>query len=119
MRKRVMSVFWIIMLVSTLFVQAMAIEPYAVSYQPSLEFDGTTAVCSAGCMGDSMKDDLHATLTLYQGRNYIDSWSESDTGILSFEGKYRAVSGKSYKLTLEYSVNGKKMPSVSVTGVCP
>ena len=118
MRKRVMSVFWIIMLVSTLFVQAMAIEPYAVSYQPSLEFDGTTAVCSAGCMGDSMKDDLHATLTLYQGRNYIDSWSDSGKDSLSFSGSCKVERGKTYKLVLSYSVNGVEKPSVTVTNNC-
>ena len=119
MYNRILRAIGIVVLISVFFVPALAIEPRAESAKPSLSFNGTTAVCSALCKGNRTSDDIDVTLTLYQGRNYIDSWSESDTGILSFEGKCRAVSGKSYKLTLEYSVNGKKMPSVSVTSVCP
>jgi len=119
MHKRVLRTIGIVVLISVFFVQALAIEPRVESAKPSLSFDGTTAVCSALCKGNRTSDDIEVTLTIYQGRSYVDSWNDSGTGSVFLEGKCPATSGKSYKLTLEYSVNGKKMPSVSVTGVCP
>ena len=118
MRKRVLSVVWAVVLMSVLFVQAMAMEVRSVTARPSLRFDGTTAVCSVVCRGESSNDDLDVTLTLYQGRNEVCSWSDSGTGRVSVSGECQVVSGKSYKLMLEYSINGKTMTS-STSGVCP
>lgn len=119
MYNRILRAIGIVVLISVFFVPALAIEPRAESAKPSLSFHGTTAVCSALCKGNRTSDDIDVTLTLYQGRNYVDSWDDSGTGSVPLEGKCQAISGKSYKLALEYSVNGKKMPSVSVTSVCP
>ena len=119
MRKRVLSVVWAVVLMGVLFVQAMAMEPLSASATPELSFDGTTAICSVTCRGENSRDDLDVTLTLYQGRNEVCSWSDSGTDRVSVSGECRVVSGKSYKLTVEYSVNGKAKTQESTSGVCP
>ena len=107
------------LLVCILFtVSAQAIEPRAVRGIPSLVFNGTTAQCSALCNGGSSSDTVEATLTLYQGTTYIDSWSDSGKDSLSFSGSCKVERGKTYKLVLSYSINGVEKPSVTVTNTC-
>ncbi|WP_312637305.1 hypothetical protein [Oscillibacter sp.] len=49
----------------------------------------------------------------------MDSWSGSGTGAIFVSGQCAVKSGKSYTLTLSYSVNGMDKPSVSVSNTCP
>lgn len=83
-----------------------------------LSFNGTTAVCTAFCKGDSTKDTISATLTLYQGTTRIDSWSASGTGRVSFNEECKVEYGKTYRLELSCSINGTTQPSVSATKTC-
>lgn len=107
------------LLVCILFtVSAQAIEPRVVRGTPSLVFSGTTAQCSALCSGGKSSDTVEATLTLYQGTTYIDSWSDSGKDSLSFSGSCKVERGKTYKLVLTYSINGVEKPSVTVTNTC-
>ena len=55
----------------------------------------------------------------YQGNTYVDAWSGSGTGSVFVSGQCAVKSGKSYTLTLSYSVNGTAKPSVSVSNTCP
>ena len=107
------------LLVCILFtVSVQAIEPRVVRGTPSLVFNGTTAQYSALCSGGKSSDTVEATLTLYQGTTYIDSWSDSGKDSLSLSGSCEVQRGKTYKLVLVYSVNGVEKPSVSVTNTC-
>lgn len=116
MRRRICAL--IILVVLALSISVQAIEP-RTSAQLSLSFDGTTALCSVICRGSSSDDAIDATLTLYQGSTYVDSWSDSGKGQVSLSGSCKTVSGKSYKLVVDYSVNGRSKPSVYTTGKCP
>lgn len=107
------------LLVCILFtVSAQAIELRATGGTPSLVFNGTTAKCSAICGGGKSSDTVEATLTLYQGTTYIDSWNDSGKDSLNFSGSCKVERGKTYKLVLTYSVNGVEKPSVTVTNTC-
>lgn len=110
---------WMVLIVLVLSVSVQAVELRYVTAQPSLSFNGTVASCSAICREDSSNDKIDATLTLYQGSSYVDSWSGSgkDRGALS--GTCEAVSGKSYTLVVDYSVNGELKPSVYTTRTYP
>ncbi|MCI8530336.1 MAG: hypothetical protein HFH82_14515 [Lachnospiraceae bacterium] len=120
MRKRISSVPVLLLLVCMLSAQAVqATGQRVVGGRPSLHFRGTTAVCSVICRGDSEKDTVEATLTLYQGSTYIDSWSESGSGLVVVSGEHKAQSGKTYRLEMAYSINGVERPVVSVTNTCP
>lgn len=97
----------------------LASEERVISARPSLSFDGTTAVCYVDCRGNSTKDSIEATLTLYQGSNYVESWSDSGKGRVSISEKCTVKRGKNYRLVVEFSVNGEKMPSVYTNKTCP
>ena len=117
MKKRILALAALLILALAMSVQAA--EQRAAAPKPRLAFSGTTANCSVRYICDSSSDEVEATLTLYQGATYVDAWSGSGTGTVSVSGSCRVTSGKSYKLVLEYSVNGSAKPSVSATGVCP
>ena len=117
MKKRILALA--VLLIRALDMSVQAAEQRATAPKPRLAFSGTTANCSVRYICDSSSDEVEATLTLYQGTTYVDSWSGSGTGTVSVSGSCRITSGKNYKLVLEYSVNGSAKPSVSATGVCP
>lgn len=117
MKKRIFALSALIVLVLTMVAQA--VEPRLISPTPRLSFNGTTATCSVRCTGEGSSDKMSATLTLYQGSTYVDSWSGSGTGNVSVSGSCGVESGKSYKLVVTYSINGKSQPSVSTSRTCP
>lgn len=89
-----------------------------VTPKPTLSFQGTTAMCSAICQGDAKTDKITATLTLYQGDTYIDSWSESGVQKVAPYGECKVTHGKTYRLELAYSINGVDKPVISVSNIC-
>lgn len=117
MKRRFFAMTMLLLLVMTMFAQAAPMR--AASATPRLSFSGTTANCSASCKGDSVNDKVSATLTLYQGSSYVDSWSESGTNRVYVSGQCSVQSGKSYRLVVEYTVNGKAQSSASFTATCP
>lgn len=120
MKKRVMSAITLFLFACILMMQiAQAAESRAVKSSVDLSFNGTTAICSAVCIGDSSTDKIEATLTLYQGSTVIDSWSDSGNWSVTLTGEHKVTSGKSYRLELAYSVNGIKQSAVTATNTCP
>lgn len=120
MKKRILSGFLPLLLVYVMAAQtAQAAELRVTNTHVELSFDGTTAVCFATCKGNQPSDELEATLTLYQGSTYIDSWSGSGKWKVTLSGEYEAKPGKTYRLELTYSINGEEMPAVSATNTCP
>ena len=117
MKKRCPMMVLIIALILTIGAQAIA--PMRASGRPWLTFDGRTAECSASCVGDSDNDWVSATLELYQGSTFVDSWSGSGYGDVYVSGSCDVTRGRSYTLTVNYTVNGVEKPPVSVTATCP
>ena len=104
--------------VMVLTVSTYAITARTVNPVVGLSFQGTTAVCHAKCFAGSDNDNIQATLTLYCGANRLDSWDGSGKGTISLSGTCRVETGKQYKLTLTYSINGNTKPPVTVTSKC-
>ena len=117
MKKRVLVIM--VVLATLLTISAEAVGLRAIGGMPRLTFDGTTAHCVVICNGDKNTDEVKATLTLYQGSTYVDSWSASGKGRAYISEDCTVKSGKSYTLTLTYSINGVSKPSVSTTAACP
>ena len=115
--KRVLALAVPLLMLLTL--SAQALEPRAVKVEPVLDFNGTTATCSVSFKADSATDKVAATLTLYQGNTYVDSWSDSGTWRVSISESCKVESGKTYRLVLTYSINGAAQPAKAVTGTCP
>ena len=119
MRKRI-SIFVLLLLACILSAQAVqAAGARMVAPKPTLVFQGTTAMCSAICQGDKATDKVEATLTLYQGDTYIDSWSKSGTRKITLYGECKVTPGKTYRLELAYSINGVDKPVISASNTCP
>lgn len=119
MKKKIASVLAPLLLLCILLAQTtQAAEIRLITRTAELSFNGTTAVCTAFCKGDSTKDSISATLTLYQGTTQIDSWSASGTGRVSFNEECKVEYGKTYRLELSCSINGAAQPAVSVTKTC-
>lgn len=119
MKKRMFSGVLLLLLVGILSAQAVQAAQARAGGTPILSFNGTTAVCSVTCQGSKTTDKIEATLTLYQGSTYVDSWSGSGTRKVTLSGECKVQSGKTYRLEVAYSINGVDQPSVSTTGTCP
>lgn len=117
MKKRVVALIVPFLLILT--ISAQAAESRSIRIKPELYFGVNTATCSVSLKADNAKDEVEATLTLYQGEKYVDSWSNSGTGRVFISGSCAVVSGKSYKLVLDYSINGVSQQSETTTGTCP
>jgi len=115
MKRRVCS--FVALLVIVLSVTAQAAET-RMGGNPALTFDGTTAQCTATCYGRNSSDRVTATLTLYHGNTYVDSWSKTGTYRVHISGETEVQRGKTYTLEMTWTVNGEKQPAVSVSKKC-
>ena len=116
MKRRIFSLTVLFLLM--LGITAQAIEPRATGGNPVLTFDGTTAECSVTCTGNRSSDQVEATLTLYHGDSYVDSWNATGKLRVSLFGECNVKRGETYTLVLTWSVNGTKQPSASTTKTC-
>lgn len=120
MKKRFVSAGLAALLVCLLVAQtALAATPRAAGATYDLSFEGNTAVCTAICKGNSTSDNISATMLLYEDGVFVDSWSGSGKWKVTLSGEYPAVSGKTYRLAVSYSVNNLVQPIVSTTATCP
>ena len=109
----------VILLLLSLSVSAQAAELRSIRIKPELYFSETTATCSVSLKANNVNDKVEATLTLYQGDNYIDSWSKSGTGRVFISESCEVESGKSYTLVLDYSISGIAQIPITTIGICP
>ena len=117
MKKRIFTMVMLFVLMLSMSVQAA--ENRIVRATPSLQFDGTTALCSIDCKSGNVDDELVVTLTLFRGNTRLNTWTESGTRRVTFTEEHDAESGKEYKLVLSFSVNGVAQSSVTVKKTCP
>ena len=116
MGKRILAL--ILMAVMMLTMGAQAVDTFAVKDNVSLNFDGTTAICSAACKGSRTDDKVKATLTLVSGGKTVASWSVSVSYSVSISESCEVVQGKTYTLKLKYSMNVTAKPEKTVTKTC-
>ncbi len=114
--------FLALLLLISLSVPAYAtetVEPRAYAANPTLSFEGTTAICYVNCRSDNTSDRISATLTLYHGNTIVDSWSASGGFRVPVSGECEVESGETYVLELTWTVNGSSRVGGSVTKTCP
>ena len=112
--RRVLSIVLIVLLLATSLSYAGTL---AVSKSMKLTFSGTTANCLLTVK--SSGDSISATLKLYHGTTMIDSWSASGTGSLTIGETHNCVSGQTYRLEADVTVNGLPVNVTPVTKTCP
>lgn len=117
MNRRILAVVAVMLIFSC--VVASAVTPYALRANPTLSFSGEVARCSVVCRSENANDNIEATLTLYQGSRVIDSWSKSGRESVTISETCDVESGVTYRLAVEWSVNGVDQLTVGVTKACP
>lgn len=109
-----------LVLVMLLGVTAQAAEPMRKpSAFPNLTFSGTTATCTATVRGDKANDQVSVTMKLWQGNTCLKTWTASGTRSVTLKEPATVSKGKTYKLTVDYTINGVQNPQKSVIRTCP
>ena len=117
MRKRVLALTLVLAFVLGLTVQAAPLR--APRLYMNLTFSGTTATCSASVRADNATDTISMTVKLWQGATCLKTWTASGTGSASLSKTATVTRGKTYKLTVNATINGVAKPQQSVTRTCP
>lgn len=110
MKKRICALTAAFLLLLTMAVSAVEFRTLQPSY--SLSFSGTTATCKVEIWADFTSARISATVKLWDGGTCLKTWTDSDTGVLSFSETHSkgVESGKSYKMTVDYTIAGKSYP---------
>lgn len=118
MKKRILPLILLIVLILT--TSANAYTERTAGNSAKLTFDGTKAHCKVVLSTTNLKGDISAVIELWSGTTRINFWEESaDSGYLVFDDDTTVVEkGKSYTLTVTYSVDGKEQPLLSASAIC-
>jgi len=117
MRKRALVLTLVLALVLGLTAEAAPLR--APRLYENLTFSGTTATCSASVRGDNATDTISMTVRLWQGATCLKTWAANGTGSASLSKTATVTKGKTYKLTVNATINGVAQPQQSVTRTCP
>ena len=117
MWKRVMVLSLILALI--LGISAQAVQIRAVQLQPTLSFSGTKATCKTVVVADNDADRISITVRLWDGAKIHSQWSTSGRGSINFRQTATVTRGKTYKLTVNATINGVAQPQQSITRTCP
>lgn len=110
--KRIGSLFVLLLLLLT--IPAYAVSPRLVDVMPNISFANNNATCTVEIYADKSSDRISAVMELWQGNQKISSWSSSSTGYLSITKTTRVTAKKTYKLVVDYSINGVSKTPVTI-----
>ena len=118
MKRRICILAAAFLLLLTATAGAVELRTLRPSY--SLSFSGTTATCEVEIRAESPSDKISATVKLWDGGTCLKTWTDSDTGYLFFSETHsrNITAGKSYQMTVDYTIAGKSYPQLSTSAVC-
>lgn len=118
MKKRIFSLAALVVLILSATVSA--VDTRESTPHPTLTFNGTTATCAFSIRAESSSDKINATIKLWDGSTCLKTWTDSSTNYLFFSETHSKgiQTGKSYKMTVDYTIAGKSYPQLSVSAVC-
>ncbi len=90
--------------------------PYQFIQRGDLTFSGTTAICTAYVK--SSTDRIQVTMKLWDGNSCVKSWSSAGNSRISLQQTTTVTKGKSYTLTIDFSINDRTQPRWSQTKRC-
>ena len=114
MKKRFLTLFLALMFVFS--INAFAAEPRNAIINPTLTFRGTTATCAVTIT--DFGSDIEATITLYHGRQIVDSWSGEGTNVLTINGSCEVEDGETYTLEVTGKIDNVSFTPVTKNGTC-
>lgn len=101
----------------TLTIVAGAAETRVARANITLTFRGSTAVCVASIQDEGKQ--VKATLELWCGTTMVGCWDASGTSLVEFDETATVTRGKTYRLTLVGTSNGKAFTPVNISKTCP
>lgn len=96
----------------------VAASTRALRVVPTLSFSGTTATCKATVTGDNTSQYIQVNMKLMYGNTTVASWSGSGYGYVYLSKTAAAVSGRTYKLVVQVTLDGVVKDPVYVTKAC-
>ena len=117
MARKFLAVLLVVLLAFPINAQAAA--PRAITAAPTISYSGTTATCTATIVAGNSTDAIQATLTLYHGTSITTRWTASGQGYLITSRDVAVIRGWTYRLEVEYFVNGQRMTTATVEKECP
>ena len=112
-KKKVLLLLFVFAMAMTMTANAVA---QAVQARCTLTFSGATATCRSTITGVGTID---ATMELWYGGTLIDSWSDTGSNRLTLTGSHSVVSGQTYTLTVNGTVDGIAFNEASISKTCP
>lgn len=105
----------LLIIVVLLTVPAYAIQTRSNDVYVSLNFSNNTAVCKCEISADSSNDWISATMELWKGTTMVNSWSLSGQEYVSMEESEGVARYKTYRLLINYSINGIPKTPVEIS----
>ena len=99
----------------TLTIPAQALA-HNINTIVGLSFKDDSANCEVFISANSKDDAISAVTKLWQGSSCIGTWKDTAKGILDVTHNANVKNGKSYTLTVDFTVNGITQPTVSTSG---
>lgn len=108
--------FCLMLVVSmVLAIPAYAREDRAISAISDIQFNDTKADCMTRIAGQRTSDKISATMSLWNGSKLVDEWSASGYFVIEVHGTATVAKNRTYKLTVEYTINGEEKTPFSIT----
>lgn len=92
--------------------------PRTIDVIPRLAFDGTTATCQANVLGNSTSEYIIVTMRLWRGNRLLATWTADGYGYVLMSETTTVTQGKTYRLAINYSINGVNQPQVYIDRTC-
>ena len=116
--KKIAMLLAIILLVATPLT-AQAATPRTIDVRPKLTYTGTTANCSVLVSADYTYQEIEVTIALWHGNSWIESWEVSGEGYVYWQDTVTVVSGNTYTLTIDATIDGEDLDQVYISQTCP
>ena len=117
MKKIALLLAIVLLVAAPLTVQAAT--PRLITILPELTYTGTTANCSVRIIGNNTAEEVYATIKLWYGTTCLETWHVTGNGYVFWKDTATVTSGRTYKLTVDATIDGDQMDQVYVTSNCP
>lgn len=97
---------------------SVSAEPRVLNVSPTLNFNGTTAICETTVVGNNTSEYIEVTMTLKWGIFNVEKWTASGYGYVYMHEQHAVNNGWTYKLVVEVTFDGVEQSPVSVSGTC-
>lgn len=108
----------VVVLVLSIPLNAYAATPRFLNIMPELTYNGTTANCSVTIVASTTSQEIIATMKLWYGSTCLETWTARGEGYVFWDDTATVTRNRTYKLTVDVTVDGVAEPQVYVESRC-